>query len=138
MQVMPGTAKIVATDLGILGGHSTDRLIADWTYNAKLGANYLAGLATDFDGNVVLMSAAYNAGPGRPIRWMEQFGDPRSDAVDVVDWIETIPFDETRNYVMRVTESLPVYRARLGQDALPIPFSAELKGSTLRAHALQR
>lgn len=138
MQVMPKTARIVATDLGILGGHSTDRLIADWTYNAKLGANYLAGLASDFGGNVVLMSAGYNAGPGRPIRWMEQYGDPRSDAVDVVDWIESIPFDETRNYVMRVTESLPVYRARLGKEPLPIPFSAELKGSTLREYALQR
>ena len=69
---------------------------------------------------------------------MQVLGDPRDPATDVIDWIEEIPFAETRNYVMRVTESLPVYRARLGQDALPIPFSAELKGSTLRAHALQR
>lgn len=135
MQVMPGTGKLVATDLGILASHNTDRLISDWAYNAKLGANYLAGLAGDFDGNVVMMAAGYNAGPGRPRQWMERYGDPRTAAVDIVDWIETIPFDETRNYVMRVTESLPVYRARLGQEPLPIPFSQELTGSTLRAFA---
>lgn len=135
MQVMPATAKLVAKDLGIAAGHSTDRLTAEWRYNARLGANYLAGLAGDFNGNVVMMAAAYNAGPGRPTRWMEKSGDPRTGTPDIVDWIESIPFKETRNYVMRVTESLPVYRARLGQEALPIPFSQELTGSTLRAFA---
>ena len=86
-----------------------------------------------------MMSAGYNAGPGRPIRWMQRYGDPRrkdaKDETEVVDWIETIPFDETRNYVMRVTESLPVYRARLGEEPLPVPFSAELTGSTLLTFA---
>ncbi|NDW46605.1 lytic transglycosylase domain-containing protein [Ruegeria sp. PrR005] len=135
MQVMPATARLVADGLGILGGHSTDSLTRDWQYNAKLGANYLAGLAGDFDGNVVMMAAGYNAGPNRPISWMERFGDPRSGTPDIVDWIEHIPFEETRNYIMRVTESLPVYRARLGQEPLPIPFSAELAGATLRAFA---
>ena len=77
-----------------------------------------------------MMSAAYNAGPSRPIRWAEQYGDPRG-RTDVVDWIEHIPFRETRNYVMRVTESLPIYRARLGKAALPNGFTEELKGSTL-------
>ena len=125
----------VAQDLGILSQHSTDRLLTEWRYNAKLGANYLAGLAATFDGNVVMMSAGYNAGPGRPIRWMELYGDPRDGGQDIVDWIEHIPFNETRNYVMRVTESLPIYRARLGQPALPIPFSEELTGSTLRMFA---
>ncbi|WP_425046702.1 lytic transglycosylase domain-containing protein [Primorskyibacter sp. S87] len=139
MQVMPATAKLVATDLGILGGHSTDRLIGDWKYNAKLGANYLAGLAGDFRGNVVMMSAGYNAGPRRPISWMQRFGDPRSSGseggMDIVDWIEHIPFNETRNYVMRVTESLPIYRARLEKKPLPVPFSQELTGSTLYSFA---
>lgn len=135
MQVMPATAKLVAGELGILSGHSTERVLSDWEYNAKLGANYLAGLAGDFEGNVVLMSAGYNAGPGRPIGWMGLYGDPRGIDVDVVDWIEHIPFNETRNYVMRVTESLPIYRARLGKTALPVPFTAELTGSTLRAFA---
>jgi len=135
MQVMPATAKLVAGELGILANHSTDRLISEWRYNAKLGANYLAGLAGSLNGNVVMMAAGYNAGPGRPLRWIEQFGDPRLGEVDVVDWIENIPFNETRNYVMRVTESLPIYRARLGGEALPIPFSKELTGSTLVAFA---
>lgn len=135
MQVMPATAKLVAQDLGILGGHKTGRLTSDWEYNAKLGANYLATLAEDFNGNVVMMAAGYNAGPRRPISWMERYGDPRTGAVDVIDWIETIPFKETRNYVMRVAESLPVYRARLGQPALPVPFSQELVGSTLASFA---
>ncbi|UUV05594.1 lytic transglycosylase domain-containing protein [Ruegeria sp. YS9] len=135
MQVMPATAKLVAGELGILGGHQTGRLTTDWQYNAKLGANYLSGLAADFNGNVVMMAAGYNAGPRRPISWMERYGDPRTGEVDIVDWIETIPFSETRNYVMRVTESLPVYRARLGQPALPIPFSQELIGSSLAAFA---
>ncbi|WP_171119880.1 lytic transglycosylase domain-containing protein [Ruegeria sp. HKCCA5463] len=135
MQVMPATAKLVAGELGILSGHQTRRLTTDWQYNAKLGANYLSGLAADFNGNVVMMAAGYNAGPRRPISWMERYGDPRTGEVDIVDWIETIPFSETRNYVMRVTESLPVYRARLGQPALPIPFSQELIGSSLAAFA---
>lgn len=135
MQVMPATAKLVARELGILSGHQTGRLTSDWKYNAKLGANYLSGLAADFNGNVVMMSAGYNAGPRRPISWMNRYGDPRAGEVDVVDWIETIPFSETRNYVMRVSESLPVYRARLGQPALPVPFSQELVGSTLAAFA---
>jgi peptidoglycan lytic transglycosylase len=135
MQVMPATAKLVATELGILSGHATSRLTREWKYNAKLGANYLAGLAADFDGNVVMMAAGYNAGPRRPMGWMERYGDPRDGTPDIVDWIEHIPFNETRNYVMRVTESLPVYRARLGKEPLPIPFSRELAGSSLRAFA---
>ena len=139
MQVMPATARLVADTLGILGAHDTDRLTREWDYNAKLGANYLAKLAGDLGGNVVMMSAGYNAGPGRPIRWMQRYGDPRrkdaKDETEVVDWIETIPFDETRNYVMRVTESLPGYRARLGEEPLPVPFSAELTGSTLLTFA---
>ncbi len=135
MQVMPATARLVATELGILSGHATSRLTGEWKYNAKLGANYLAGLAADFDGNVVMMAAGYNAGPNRPITWMQRYGDPRDGSPDIVDWIEHIPFNETRNYIMRVTESLPVYRARLGQEPLPVPFSRELVGSTLRAFA---
>ncbi|MHA7867578.1 MAG: lytic transglycosylase domain-containing protein [Salipiger thiooxidans] len=129
MQLMPGTAKEVSGWLDIAYSH--DGLTADPAYNARLGSAYLASLARRFNGNAVMMAAGYNAGPGRPIRWMEQFGDPRSGDIDVVDWIEMIPFNETRNYVMRVTESLPVYRARLGRDPHPVPFSQELVGSTL-------
>ncbi|MFG6624652.1 transglycosylase SLT domain-containing protein [Sulfitobacter sp. 1A12056] len=135
MQIMPATARDVARDLGISGQHTTDRLTADPDYNARLGATYLSQMAGLFDGNVSMMSAAYNAGPSRPRRWMATYGDPRKGEIDIVDWIEMIPFRETQNYVMRVTESLPVYRARLGKDPLPIPFSKELTGSTLKAFA---
>ena len=135
MQVMPAPADLVARRIGTSDDHSTGRLISDWPYNALLGSNYLAGLAKEFDGNVVMMAAGYNAGPHRPIAWMERYGDPRDGEPDIIDWIEHIPFNETRNYVMRVTESLPVYRARLGKPALPLPFSKELAGSTLLAFA---
>lgn len=135
MQVMPATARQVASELGILANHQTAQLTADWKYNAKLGANYLAMLAGDFRGNVAMMAAGYNAGPHRPKAWMERYGDPRDGDPDIIDWIEHIPFNETRNYVMRVTESLPVYRARLGKTALPMPFSQELRGSTLHTFA---
>ncbi|MGC1495286.1 MAG: lytic transglycosylase domain-containing protein [Sulfitobacter sp.] len=135
MQIMPATAKEVARDLGLSALHTTARLTADPDYNARLGAEYLSQMAGRFDGNVVMMSAAYNAGPSRPTRWMNTYGDPRKGDIDIVDWVEMIPFRETQNYVMRVTESLPVYRARLGKDPLPIPFSKELIGSTLKAFA---
>src|SRR6056297_2606718 len=131
MQLMPGTAKLVSGQLGL--DYDLDRLLSDPAYNATLGSAYLAGLAERFDGNAVMMAAGYNAGPGRPINWMKRFGDPRKGEVDIIDWIEFIPFDETRNYVMRVTESLPVYRARLGKEPHPVPFSEELIGGTLRA-----
>jgi hypothetical protein len=65
----------------------------------------------------VLVAVGYNAGPGRAIDWRARFGDPRSEEVDVVDWIEHIPFRETRNYVMRVTEAVMVYRARIEGSA---------------------
>ncbi|MGB5862953.1 MAG: lytic transglycosylase domain-containing protein [Sulfitobacter sp.] len=135
MQLMPATAKEVAQGLGIAPQHTTDRLTADPVYNARLGTQYLSTLAGRFNGNVVMMSAAYNAGPSRPIRWMEELGDPRDGDVYIVDWIEMVPFRETQNYIMRVTESLPVYRARLGREALPIPFYDELIGSTLLSFA---
>lgn len=139
MQVMPGTGREVAASLGLSDDHTTARMISDPAYNAKLGATYLSQLARRFDGNVVLMSAAYNAGPSRPNQWMLRYGNPRAerDDFDVIDWIEHIPFRETRNYVMRVTESLPIYRARLGKEPLPIPFSEELVGSTLLSFAPQ-
>lgn len=129
MQLMPATAREVAGQLGVSRQHSDARLTRDPVYNATLGARYLADLEDQFAGNVVMMSAAYNAGPSRPEQWMREYGDPRGGSAEaMIDWIEGIPFRETRNYVMRVTESLPVYRARLGKDPLPVPFSQMLLG----------
>lgn len=129
MQVMPRTAQEVAGWLDV--EYSETKLLTDPIYNAVLGATYLERLAQQFNGNAVMIAAGYNAGPSRPERWMEERGDPRRGEMDIIDWIEHIPFTETRNYVMRVTESLPIYRARLGRDPHPVPFSEELKGSTL-------
>ncbi|WP_309301303.1 lytic transglycosylase domain-containing protein [Roseovarius sp. TE539] len=135
MQLMPGTAREMAREITV--SHEPGRVLTDWRYNARLGSAYLEGLSRRFEGNVVMIAAGYNAGPSRPDRWMERFGDPRGGASvidggkDVIDWIEHIPFRETRNYVMRVAESLPVYRARLGRPPHPVPFSAELTGTTL-------
>jgi soluble lytic murein transglycosylase len=129
MQLMPGTARQVAQGLGVQ--HEPTKVLTDWGYNAVLGSTYLQTLADRFGGNIVMISAGYNAGPSRPEQWIERFGDPRTGAVDVIDWIEMIPFTETQNYVMRVAESLPVYRARLGKPPHPVPFSAELVGATI-------
>ncbi|MGI1664099.1 transglycosylase SLT domain-containing protein [Palleronia sp. KMU-117] len=126
MQLMPGTAEEMAGDLGL--PYSANRLLSDPAYNATLGVAYLAELISEFGGNFVLVSAAYNAGPSRPRRWIQERGDPRAAGTDVIDWIEHIPFDETRNYVMRVTESLPVYRARLTGRTEPLRLSQELQG----------
>ncbi|MFD2172720.1 lytic transglycosylase domain-containing protein [Rhodobacter lacus] len=127
MQLMPGTAKMMAAREGV--AYDLARLTTDPSYNVRLGTAYLAQLEEEFGTSPVLIAAGYNAGPGRPRRWIAERGDPRRAAVDVVDWVEMIPFDETRNYVMRVAESLPVYRARLGRpDAGPVRFTAELRG----------
>lgn len=130
MQLMPGTARDVARDLSI--PFEQGRVRSDWSYNTRLGTTYLAQMAQRFDGNITLISVAYNAGPARPAQWIARFGDPRGmNATDIVDWIEHIPFRETRNYVMRVSESLPIYRARMGREALRVPFSQELAGGSI-------
>jgi soluble lytic murein transglycosylase len=124
MQIMPATAKEVAGDLDLR--FSVSRLINEPEFNARIGTAYLDELLAVFDGNITMVAAGYNAGPSRPIRWMKERGDPRRGEIDIVDWIEHIPFNETRNYVMRVAESLPVYRARLTGSVAPIELSAEL------------
>ncbi|MCR8724849.1 lytic transglycosylase domain-containing protein [Frigidibacter sp. ROC022] len=125
MQLMPGTAKEMAGTLGL--DYELERLTTDPDYNATLGSAYLAKLVEEFGSNWMLVAAAYNAGPSRPRRWIVDYGDPRLPEVDAIDWIESIPFDETRNYVMRVTESIPVYRARLHGKVEPIALSAALE-----------
>lgn len=130
MQLIPGTARDMARELGLL--YVPSDVLNDWVYNARLGSAYLAGLGARFGGNIVLVSVGYNAGPGRAAQWIEEYGDPRGrDAHAIVDWIEHIPFRETQNYVMRVAESLPAYRARLGKEPLPRPFSEELAGNSV-------
>jgi len=126
MQVMPGTAKLMATKLG--AEYAPGRLTSDPVYNVTMGTAYLAQLIGEFGPSIALVASGYNAGPGRPRRWVTEFGDPRQAEVDVVDWVETIPFAETRTYVMRVAESLVIYRAKLAGKAGPVRITAELKG----------
>jgi soluble lytic murein transglycosylase len=126
MQVMPATGELTARRIGI--AFNRDGLLNDPDYNALLGAHYLAGLLDEFGPALVLVSAGYNAGPGRPRNWITQLGDPRRPGVDPVDWIESIPFTETRNYVMRVLEAVVIYRARLAGSPQPFGLAAELRG----------
>jgi soluble lytic murein transglycosylase len=126
MQVMPGTAELMAGKLG--KDYVLASLTGDPAYNVVLGAGYLALLVEEFGPAVALIAAGYNAGPGRPRRWIGEFGDPRQEDVDIVDWVETIPFSETRTYVMRVVESLVIYRAKLRGSVAVVNVSAELTG----------
>ncbi|MEW9837573.1 lytic transglycosylase domain-containing protein [Mesorhizobium marinum] len=112
LQLLPGTAKSVAKKAGL--AYSMDKLTTDAGYNATLGAAFLGEQLGRFDGSYVLTFVGYNAGPGRARQWMRRYGDPRGQDVDaVVDWIERIPFEETRSYVQRVMENYQVYKMRL-------------------------
>jgi len=113
MQVMPGTAQQMARMLGL--PYSLPRLSNDWQYNLALGRGYLGHMLDMFSGSKILAFAAYNAGPGNVSRWIRTYGDPRSDQVDRIDWIELIPYNETRNYVQRIFENHSVYMRRLGR-----------------------
>ncbi|MGF6172269.1 transglycosylase SLT domain-containing protein [Ensifer sp. 4252] len=116
LQLLPGTAKGVASRYGL--AYSKERLTSDAGYNATLGAHYLGEQINSFGGSYVLTFIAYNAGPRRVPDWLNRYGDPRGKPIDeVVDWIERIPFQETRNYVQRVMENYQVYKSRLGQNA---------------------
>jgi soluble lytic murein transglycosylase len=123
MQLLPTTAARVARGINVK--FSADRL-DEPDFNVRLGSAYLADLINDFGGSYMLALASYNAGPGRARRWIKEYGDPRDPTVDVIDWIEMIPFGETRNYVQRVMESVAVYRRRLGKPAGPT-LEADLK-----------
>jgi soluble lytic murein transglycosylase len=115
LQLLPGTAKEMALKNGL--PFSKNRLTTDAAYNATLGAAFLQDQLGRFDGSYVLTFVGYNAGPGRAKEWIRKYGDPRGKTVDqVVDWIERIPFTETRNYVQRVMENYEVYRMRLSGD----------------------
>ncbi len=112
MQVTPPAGRYVAKKFGV--SFDQKRLLSDPVYNTQMGAAELGDLLKDYRGSYVLSFAAYNAGRGRVREWVQRFGDPRDPNVDPVDWVERIPFSETRNYVQRVMENMQVYRARFG------------------------
>jgi len=112
MQVTPDAAKYVTKRHG--GTYDLNKLKTDSVYNASVGAAELGGLLEDYRGSYIMTFAGYNAGRGSVRKWVERYGDPRDPRVDAVDWVESIPFSETRNYVQRIMENLQVYRARFG------------------------
>ena len=110
MRLLPATAAQVAKRLGVK--HQVGMLTTDTTHNMRLGSAYLDQLLSKFDGAVPFAVAGYNAGPGRVDEWVGVHGDPRAGAIAMLDWMELIPFAETRNYVQRVIENMAIYRAR--------------------------
>ena len=112
MQLLPGTAAEQARKLGMKG--RLPSLTGDPAVNMELGTAYLAGLLAEFDNAVPLAAAAYNAGPHRVGEFLAQNGGPRAGGIEMIDWIDLIPNNETRNYVQRVVENTVVYGARRG------------------------
>ena len=118
MQVTPAAGRSVAKKFGV--PYDEKRLLDDQTYNVQLGAAELGDLIKYYRGSYILAFAGYNAGRGRVKEWIVKYGDPRNSEIDPIDWVERIPFSETRNYVQRVLENLQVYRLRLGGSKLLI------------------
>ena len=130
MQVTPDAGRYVCKRHGAT--FDLARMKTDPVYNTALGAAELGGLIEDYRGSYILTFAAYNAGRGSVRKWIERYGDPRDPKVDAVDWVELIPFSETRNYVQRIMENLQVYRARFG-GGTRLQIEADLRRGALAA-----
>ncbi len=124
MQFVPATGRTVARQLGL--PYSDERLY-DGDFNMTLGSYHLGDLTSDFGGSMLLTTIGYNAGPARPPQWIARCGDPRGGVVDPIDFIECVPFTETRNYMMRVMENMQVYKARLNGGSAPLTLSSDLR-----------
>ncbi|MCE2509927.1 MAG: lytic transglycosylase domain-containing protein [Alphaproteobacteria bacterium] len=125
MQVLPRTARSVSRSLRIR--YSRKKLLSDPDYNLRIGSAYLNGLLAEFDGSYVLALAAYNAGPTRVRRWVREIGHPRELGADAIDWVESIPIYETRNYVQRILENLQIYRVRTSGGKFVLQPSNDLQ-----------
>ncbi len=125
MQVTPAAGRQVAKITGV--AYDERRLMTDQSYNVQFGAAELGELVAQYGGNYVLAFAAYNAGRGSVAKWIARYGDPRDPDVDVVDWVECIPFSETRNYVQRVMENYQVYKVRFNIPT-KLQMEADLRG----------
>ena len=118
MQIMPGTAKLVARNLKTT--YSKSLLKSDPSYNIKLGTYYFNSLLEDYDGVFPFAIGAYNAGPNRIKSWVKRYGDPNKGEINFIDWVELIRFKETRNYVQRVIENINVYKYTLNKNPIKI------------------
>ena len=124
MQIMPATARLIAKRYGL--SYKNGMLTSDPAYNVKLGAAHLGDLIEDYGGSYVLTLVAYNAGPRRSREWVEEYGDLRKGETDPIDWVESIPFQETRQYVQKVLQNIHVYRSRLAPETVR-PMTADLR-----------
>lgn len=125
MQFMPATARNEARLRGM--PYEQSWLTSDPGYNMTLGGLHLDTLLNQFNGSYIMTAAAYNAGPSRPSQWVRDYGDPRTGQIDPIDWVEFVPFSETRNYIQRVLENIQVYRHRLSGEPEDIQLSDDLK-----------
>ncbi len=123
MQLIPRYAQAEARKVGM--PFRDNWLTDDTSYSLKVGRAFLDDLVDQYDGSYIMAVAAYNAGPSRVRQWVDDYGDPRGQ-VDPVQWIESIPFSETRNYVQRVLENMEVYRQRLAGKPMRLTLSADL------------
>lgn len=132
MQLMPGTARDMAAELGL--PFSEARLTTDAEYNKRLGSAYLNKMLDRYDGHQALALAAYNAGPGRVDEWLKSHGDPRTGEIGTGAWVQKIPYAETRNYTRNILNDLraaapaPVEPRAQIQPA-PSPVQASLNSS---------
>ena len=133
MQMMPATAKLTARQHNV--GYSNKADLLTPSVNLQLGMAHVSDLLENFAGSYVLTIASYNAGAGRANQWISTYGDPRATNADVVDWIERIPFHETRNYVQRVMENTQVYRHILAGRDVPLMIASDLKRGAYTAVA---
>jgi soluble lytic murein transglycosylase len=125
MQVTPAAGRTIARRLGIK--FDLKRLLSDPSYNLQMGSAEIAHLVDTYDGNYILAFVGYNAGRGRVKEWIARYGDPRDPSVDAVDWVERIPFTETRIYVQRVMENLQVYRLQF-KTSPHLTIEADMRG----------
>jgi len=133
MQVIPPTGRDVARRIGV--PFDASRLYEP-EYNMRIGSRYLGQMTNNFGGSYVMAAAGYNAGPGRPVQWIGFCGDPRDPNNDPLDFLECIPFAETRNYVMNVMSNVQVYRARLNKGQAPITLSSDVRRGVVPAPLL--
>jgi len=124
MQMINATARSTARRHRI--PYSKTLLTTDKAYSANLGAHHLHDLLEDFDGSYIMAAAAYNAGASRVHRWNRRYGDPRKGEIDPIDWIESLPFSETRNYIQRIMENMQVYKARMNGNSIQNEIHSDL------------
>ena len=124
LQIMKGTATHVCRTYRIKCHH--DKLVKDPSYNTMLASAYIGDRMSEFSGSYILGLTSYNAGPGRTRQWIREFGDPRKSFIDPLDWIERIPIEETRRYVVKVLSNIQIYRARLGQEDTALRLDHDL------------